>query len=234
MIGCGRGGAPLLAGLAAGAVLVASAVLVAPPGAVPLAGLAALTDLAPRPPAAAPVTTTVPAPRPVPTLLPRSLPRPLDLLTPPTGTPPTSTPPPATTVAPEPTTPEPEPEPDPSATDGVVAATNAERLDAGCDALGVDPRLAAAAQGHSEDMAANDYFSHTGLDGSSFDERISAEGHPAPGGENIARGQENAEEVVAGWMASPGHRRNILDCGFVDIGVGLDPRGNYWTQEFGR
>ncbi len=224
MIGRGRGGAPLLAGLAAGAVLVASVVLVGSEGAVPL------TELSPEPLAAlAPVTTPVPAPRPVPTLLPR-LPNPLDLLTPPTTTPPpTTTEPPPTTTPP----PEPEPEPDLGATDAVIAATNAERVDAGCDPLGFDPRLAAAAQAHSEDMAENGYLSHTGLDGSTPEERIRDAGYPDPGGENIARGQETAAEVVADWMASPGHRRNILDCGYVDIGVGFDPRGNFWAQEFG-
>lgn len=236
MIGRRRGGAPLLAGFAAGAVLIASAVLVAP-GAVPFAGPA------PRPLAAAvPVLPTVPAPPPVPALppvptvvpLPPPLPDPVGPLpTPGTPEPATTEPttPEPTTTTPEPTT---DPDPEPSATDAVVAATNTERLEAGCDALRPDRRLAAAAQGHSEDMAENGYFSHTGLDGSSFDERIRDEGHPAPGAENIARGQDGAAEVVAGWMGSPGHRRNILNCEFVGIGVGFDPRGNYWTQEFGR
>ena len=115
-----------------------------------------------------------------------------------------------------------------------MQATNAARARNGCGALTSDRRLNVAAQGHSEDMAANDYFSHTGQDGSSFADRIRAAGHPSPGGENIAQGQEDADEVVQAWMDSPGHRRNILDCAYTSIGVGYEPGGRYWTQDFGR
>jgi uncharacterized protein YkwD len=116
----------------------------------------------------------------------------------------------------------------------VVALTNRERGKAGCRALAVDRRLAAAAQRHSENMAEQDFFSHSSPDGRGFVDRIRAAGHPSPGAENIARGQTSAREVVADWMDSPGHRRNILDCGLTAIGVGFDERGYYWTQDFGR
>lgn len=99
----------------------------------------------------------------------------------------------------------------------VLAATSVERTDAGCGPLQPDARLRAAAQ----DMAENGYFSHTARDGRAFDERIRAAGHPAPGGENVAQGQDDAAEVVAAWMGSPGHRRNILNCSFVTLGVGF-------------
>jgi len=114
----------------------------------------------------------------------------------------------------------------------VVELTNVERAAAGCSALQVDPRINAAAQGHSEDMAANGYFAHDSRDGRSFADRMTAAGHPSPGAENIAAGQPDAATVVADWMASPGHRRNILDCSLSTIGVGL--AGGYWTQNFGR
>ena len=114
----------------------------------------------------------------------------------------------------------------------VVDLTNAERAKAGCPALQVDPRLTAAAQLHSEDMAANNYFSHTSLDGRSFVDRIRAQGYPSPGAENIAKGYRTAAAVMAGWMGSDGHRRNILNCSLRAIGVGLAP-GNVWTQDFG-
>nr|MDN5934384.1 CAP domain-containing protein [Pseudonocardia sp.] len=114
-----------------------------------------------------------------------------------------------------------------------VELTNAERTDAGCDPLDTDPRLAAAAQGHAEDMSRNGYFDHVSQDGRRFDDRINARGYPSPGGENIAQGQESAAEVVAAWMNSPGHRRNILDCEFTAIGVGFDDDGDYWVQNFG-
>ncbi|OSY41197.1 uncharacterized protein YkwD [Pseudonocardia autotrophica] len=114
----------------------------------------------------------------------------------------------------------------------VVELTNVERAAAGCSALRVDPRINAAAQGHSEDMAANGYFSHDSRDGRDFADRMTAAGHPSPGAENIAAGQPDAATVVADWMASPGHRKNILDCSLSTIGVGL--AGGYWTQNFGR
>ncbi|GAA1400687.1 hypothetical protein GCM10009613_57870 [Pseudonocardia kongjuensis] len=114
----------------------------------------------------------------------------------------------------------------------VVELTNVERAAAGCSALRVDPRINAAAQGHSEDMAANGYFSHDSRDGRDFADRMTAAGYPSPGAENIAAGQPDAATVVADWMASPGHRKNILDCSLSTIGVGL--AGGYWTQNFGR
>ncbi|MFP5072274.1 CAP domain-containing protein [Pseudonocardia nantongensis] len=114
----------------------------------------------------------------------------------------------------------------------VVDLTNAERARAGCGALSVDPRISAAAQGHSEDMAARGYFAHDSPDGRDFADRITAAGYSSPGAENIAQGQPDAATVVQDWMESPGHRRNILDCSLSTIGVGL--ADGYWTQNFGR
>ncbi|MGH3785100.1 MAG: CAP domain-containing protein [Pseudonocardiaceae bacterium] len=114
-----------------------------------------------------------------------------------------------------------------------VAATNVERVAAGCRALRVDDRLNAAAQRHSVDMANRKNMSHRGRNGSKFTDRIRAAGYPRPGAENIAFGQPTAASVVADWMASSGHRRNIVNCAYTAIGVGFDSRGNYWTQNFG-
>lgn len=114
----------------------------------------------------------------------------------------------------------------------VVELTNAERAAAGCGPLVVDERLTAAAQLHSEDMLAQDYFDHTSLDGRSPWDRAEAQGYENPGAENIARGQATAEEVVRAWMDSPGHRANILSCDLREIGVGHADR--VWTQLFGR
>lgn len=116
----------------------------------------------------------------------------------------------------------------------VVRLTNDERAGAGCPAVTSDPRIAEAAQRHSDDMAARGYFAHDSQDGRSFDQRISDAGYPTPGAENIAMGQDDAREVVRDWMESPGHRRNILDCSLSTIGVGLSGDGQYWTQDFGR
>jgi uncharacterized protein YkwD len=116
----------------------------------------------------------------------------------------------------------------------VVAATNAERKDAGCDPVTLDSRLSAAAQGHAADMAANDYFSHTDQDGGDSSDRMHDAGFGGSRtGENIAYGQETGAEVVATWMGSSGHRHNILNCAYDRIGVGYDARGDYWVQDFG-
>ena len=160
-------------------------------------------------------TTTAPPTTPAPTA--------------PPATAPPATPPPAT----DPPAPPPAPSPPPSETDQVVALVNAARADAGCGALTADARLAAAAQAHSDDMAAQGYFSHTSLDGRTFVDRVRAAGYPNPGGENIAQGQRGAQAVHDAWMNSEGHRQNILNCDFTTIGVGLHAASWTWTQNFG-
>jgi uncharacterized protein YkwD len=113
----------------------------------------------------------------------------------------------------------------------VVKATNAARAKADCKPLRYSVKLTRAAQRHAADMAANDYFEHTSLDGRTYDRRIRAAGYRRPGSENIARGYSSPTGVVRDWMASKGHRRNILDCSFTHIGVGT--AGGYWVQDFG-
>ncbi|WP_341770549.1 CAP domain-containing protein [Actinorugispora endophytica] len=114
----------------------------------------------------------------------------------------------------------------------VFALVNDERADAGCGPVHSDERLVAAAQLHSEDMDANDYMSHTGLNGSGPGDRASAQGYDAWSGENVAKGQRTAQEVMDAWMNSPGHRSNILNCDNKALGVGES--GSAWTQLFGR
>jgi uncharacterized protein YkwD len=121
----------------------------------------------------------------------------------------------------------------------VVRLTNVERNANGCASLRVDDRLTIAARAHSADMVAARYFSHTGSDGSNFVAREVAAGYPRRGAsaENIAWGYRTPKDVVSGWMHSPGHRANILDCGSVAVGVGLAYNAGgapYWTQDFGR
>ena len=242
VIGFGRPGGALLVGLTAGALLVGTVAVAAPAGVLPASWATALGSATIDPP---PPTTTRAAPRTRSRVARPALPAPTTT-TPATSTAVTTTTPPittsavpTTTSAASTTTTEPDPAPRPApvpggTTDAVVALTNDARAGAGCPPLRTDSRLTAAAQGHSEDMAANGYFSHDSRDGRGFDDRIRDTGHPSPGGENIAQGQESAAEVVQAWMNSPGHRRNIENCSFTGIGVGLDPRGNYWTQDFGR
>ncbi|WP_411102736.1 CAP domain-containing protein [Streptomyces sp. cmx-4-9] len=116
----------------------------------------------------------------------------------------------------------------------VVALVNKERAAAGCSALTVNAKLTAAAQGHSQDMAAHANMSHTGSDGSDPGQRITRAGYTwSTYGENVAYGYSSPEQVMTGWMNSPGHRQNILNCSFKEIGVGLAQPNSYWTQSFG-
>ncbi len=120
----------------------------------------------------------------------------------------------------------------------VVDLTNQERAKAGLPPLTLDPALSSAALAHSQDMADHDYFSHTGSDGSTVDQRIKAAGYSPlwAYGENIAAGQPTPEDVVSAWMSSAGHRANILNSGYEHIGVGYvyaagTPYGYYWTED---
>ncbi|WP_405884688.1 CAP domain-containing protein [Streptomyces sp. NBC_01384] len=116
----------------------------------------------------------------------------------------------------------------------VVALVNSERSKAGCSPVTLNAKLSKAAQDHSADMASHQNMSHTGSDGSDPGTRITRAGYSwSSYGENVAYGYPTPEEVMAGWMSSPGHKRNILDCGFKEIGVGLAQPGSYWTQDFG-
>ncbi|MEU3253816.1 CAP domain-containing protein [Streptomyces sp. NPDC006997] len=119
----------------------------------------------------------------------------------------------------------------------VVDLTNAERARAGLRPLTVDPLLTAAAQAHSADMVARDFYSHTSPDGSHPWDRAAAAGSARRTiGENIACGQRSPTEVVTGWMNSPGHRANILKPAFTHVGIGFaggGRAGTYWTQLFG-
>ena len=151
---------------------------------------------------------------------------------------------PSPTPTPSPT-PSPTPTPPPSNfAEQVVALVNIERAAVGCDPVTMHPQLNQAALAHSEDMALNDFFSHTGSDGSSVTDRMETAGYINwwTAAENIAAGQTTPAEAMTSWMNSDGHRANILNCDFEDIGVGYyhhpDDGGSqvwyhYWTQVFG-
>ncbi|MGL4744142.1 MAG: CAP domain-containing protein [Phycicoccus sp.] len=118
-----------------------------------------------------------------------------------------------------------------------IRLTNVERARAGCGAVRMETRLNTAARLHSEDMARHSYFSHTSRDGRSPWDRIGAQGYTAGSGENIAAGYTTAAGVIKGWMDSPGHRANMLNCAHKAVGIGLGRGGYYgvyWTQNFGR
>ncbi|MFF8627755.1 CAP domain-containing protein [Streptomyces werraensis] len=175
-----------------------------------------------KPAGAAPSTTTA-APKPT-TAAPK----------PSTAAPaPSTTAPKPTTAAPKPTTASPKPTaPASGAVARVVELVNQERAEAGCAPVTANSTLNTAAQRHSEDMASTGTMSHTGSDGSDPGERITRAGYAwSTYGENVAYGYSTPEQVMQGWMTSPGHKANILNCSFKEIGVGLS--GTYWTQDFG-
>jgi hypothetical protein len=126
----------------------------------------------------------------------------------------------------------------------VVDLTNQFRVDNGLVPLSIDWDLQEAAQQHSQNMAILDFYDHTGLDGSRPSERALSKGYEASFvGENIGAGYVTPEDVVNGWMNSPGHRDNILNPSYNEIGVGYyfleNDTGNtnynsYWTQKFGQ
>ncbi|CAL9344872.1 hypothetical protein SUDANB106_00352 [Streptomyces sp. enrichment culture] len=118
----------------------------------------------------------------------------------------------------------------------VLALVNKERAAAGCGPVTADARLTRAADDYSDTMAVSGVLSHTGPDGSTMADRVEAAGYAWSNlGENIARGQADARAVMDAWMNSPGHRANILNCAFEELGVGVHfgDGGPWWTQNFG-
>ncbi|MCL1631130.1 CAP domain-containing protein [Sporolactobacillus sp. CPB3-1] len=119
----------------------------------------------------------------------------------------------------------------------VVDLTNQERTKAGLQPLKADnSALSKMARAKSQDMRDKNYFDHQSPTyGSPFDMMKKYGISYKSAGENIAAGQKTPEEVVQGWMNSPGHRANILNASFTTIGVGYvegGSYGSYWTQEF--
>src|SRR5919199_1198332 len=121
----------------------------------------------------------------------------------------------------------------------ILDLTNAERQKAGLAPLVANPQLAAAAQTYSQVLASTGCFEHTCGPLPNFADRDAQAGYTGwtAIGENIAAGYPSPESVVAGWMASPGHRANILSPNFTEMGVGVvtgaDKLGTYWAEEFG-
>ncbi|MFE3675602.1 sigma-70 family RNA polymerase sigma factor [Streptomyces griseus] len=181
-------------------------------------------------PSLSPTPTSSPSPSASPSPSPSRTPK----AKPKTSTP--APPAPTTAPAPDPDPPAPAP-PAPAGTAGQVTdLVNAERAKEGCGPVTVNDQLNTAAQRHSADMEANDYFSHTSQDGRDPGDRITAAGYRwSTYGENIAKGQQAPADVMRSWMDSPGHRANILNCSFKEIGVGKQNSGGgpVWTQVFG-
>ena len=111
---------------------------------------------------------------------------------------------------------------------------NKARAENGLSALTLNSNLSAVAQKKAEDMKNNNYFSHTSPTyGSPFDMIKNAGINYKTAGENIAKGQKTAEAVFNAWMNSSGHRANILNSRFTQMGIGVtDGSNKYWSQMF--
>lgn len=115
----------------------------------------------------------------------------------------------------------------------VVDLVNEIRREYGLSELTLNTELSAVARAKSLDMKDNQYFDHTSPTyGSPFDMMKTFGISYRAAGENIAMGYRTPEAVVEGWMNSEGHRANILNSSFKEIGVGYVSSGNYWTQMF--
>ena len=105
--------------------------------------------------------------------------------------------------------------------------------------LALERHLTSAAREHARDMARHDMLEHTGSDGSTPDQRVTGAGYKwRATGENIASGPTTPDEVMAGWLASPGHCENLMSPRFKEMGIAwvVDPKsasGVYWAQVFG-
>lgn len=131
--------------------------------------------------------------------------------------------------------------------DQAFALINQHRAAAGCEPLAHNAKLASAARGHAQAMAQKDFFSHNSKNGAKYTSRIKAAGYKGRRtAENIAAGQSSAAEVVAVWMASSGHAKNIRNCALKESGIGMayqkddqplpgqkHPMRYYWVQVFG-
>jgi uncharacterized protein YkwD len=137
----------------------------------------------------------------------------------------------------------------PTISDATFCLLNAERAARGLTSLTPDRRLQRAALEHGGDMVDHQYFAHEGRDGSKPAQRIRAAGYLSSGGawrigENLAWGTGDLatpRAIMAAWMASPGHRDNILERHYRQIGFGVisgnpnakDGAGATYVTEFG-
>jgi len=127
---------------------------------------------------------------------------------------------------------QPQPLPKESVVDQVVRLTNIEREKAGVRKLDNHSLLEAIAQHQARDMSLMRKLTHSDRQGRDVSQRADLYKYAWTAiGENVAQGQRSAKEVVEDWMTSKGHRANILNPDFSEIGVARE--GNYWVQVFG-
>ncbi|RSM67481.1 SCP-like extracellular [Actinoplanes sp. ATCC 53533] len=121
----------------------------------------------------------------------------------------------------------------------VIRLVNVERGKAGCGSVRLNTKLRTAIRLHVQELGTHGdlYISHVSDDGRDFVARAKEQGYDDPGGENVARGQRDAADVMTSWMNSDGHRANILNCDFKALGAGAVKGVDgtiVWGQLFGR
>lgn len=115
----------------------------------------------------------------------------------------------------------------------VIRLVNIQRTQNGLKPLTANWELSRVARYKSQDMVDNRYFSHTSPTYGTPFQMIRNFGLSfRTAGENIAYGQRTPQAVVNAWMNSSGHRANILNASYTQIGVGYVANGHYWTQMF--
>lgn len=111
---------------------------------------------------------------------------------------------------------------------GLLSNSNAQRTSNGVSALSLNGKLNAAAQAKANDMATRNYWSHNTPEGNPPWVFVDAQGYAYQKlGENLAAGFSDEQSTIAGWMASPPHRENLLDPAFSDVGFGFANNDNY-------
>lgn len=116
----------------------------------------------------------------------------------------------------------------------IGAILNELRGQKGLSALTVSGKLTKAAAAHAQDMARRDFFSHTGSNGSALGDRVRAQGYGfCFAAENIAKGQKSERDVLQSWMASRGHRKNMLHRKATEYGIAR-ASGDIWVLVLGR
>jgi uncharacterized protein YkwD len=110
----------------------------------------------------------------------------------------------------------------------LLQETNIQRSQNGQNVLTLNNKLAAAAQAKANDMISKDYWAHVAPDGTQPWQFISNAGYVyQSAGENLAYGFDTSAAAVAGWMNSPGHRANILNASYTEVGFGIADGDNY-------
>ncbi|HYG62794.1 MAG TPA: CAP domain-containing protein [Thermoanaerobaculia bacterium] len=126
----------------------------------------------------------------------------------------------------------------------MLSRVNDIRRQSGLPALALNPLLDRLSQAQAEDMLVRSYYAHQSPEGLGPSDRARAAGYRAGIGENIAEQRFSVDDVLKAWLDSPGHRRNILDPGCREMGLGLAVGAGYdaapggyrvvWVQSFGR